>query len=182
MPKSHTPTKRSSSVGPLTRRAMKTQLEDTFGELLDGWVRRAGVKITDVAAALGVGRTEYYEFAGERADREFLMAWFDLLPAAVRLEALKEYADDLGYELHAKATEAPADGLVSAADMIRECCESIAIATENEREHGTDRHEAARELEQHAELDVMLAKRRAHLRRVIAEGAVVHPLRGSSRS
>jgi hypothetical protein len=171
----------------LTPRAARAQAEDTFGARLRGWLLRAEVSITECADALDMHRQEVYDLLDpprkpgekpEKGKRSFKAAWFELLPKPLRLVALGDIANELGYELRPQAVlTAEHDDDHTAAALVREACETISRITTTLADRQIDRREALDLLRELDELEVAMAPVRARLRQVVERGAMVLPPR-----
>lgn len=157
----------------LSPRAARVEAEETWGARLHAWIARAGAKVGDVAAALGMKRRElYYRFDG---DRSFPAAWLALLPPAVQIEEFRERADALGYRLEPLA-DIPADydHGVDAAAYLSELTDCPRVRMASEADGTLTVAEIDRERREIEEARAALSRREAFLRHARAQhGGVV---------
>lgn len=158
----------------LTPRAIRALVEDEFGARLEGWIRRAGVSVTDVADALGLQRPHLYDYM--RGERSWKAAWLALLPAAVLREALAELAGSIGFELRPRAElDAEHDHARGGTALVQRACDAIRQVAETQADGRIDRAEALAELELFEDLERQISERKIVLRQAVAEGVI--PLR-----
>lgn len=164
-----------ADLSSLDPKAARAQLEAEIGARLRGWIVRAEASFTDVAGALGMHRPELYDLM--EGVRTLKAAWLYMLPPAVLRAALEDLASSIGYELRPVAVlDDDHDDDRSAVRIVHEATDVIRSVTETQADRKIDRQEAIEELREIRELEHALARRRARLNQVVAEGATVLPM------
>lgn len=160
----------------LVPKALRKQVEATFGKRVQTWIARAGASVTDVAKLAGTRREEFYEvFEGKLHMRA---AWLELLPPAVEQLFLAERAAHHGLELRPVTAAAET---VHLHQMIGELTDVLRVAADAEADGHITVEEAQAELAAWEDVERIGAVRRNQLRRVVAERGAVVPLRRPAR-
>lgn len=165
-------------VFSLTPKAARKELGDTFGEQLERWTHQAGVRVVDLATALGFERPHAYKLF--RGALPFHAAWLYLLPPALLKLVLDDLAASIGHEVRPASDDAlPRDYCHArdGADYIRELTDCLRERALNEADGQLDLAEIERELRELEEAEAALARRRAFLQRAKRErGGTIHSL------
>lgn len=145
-----------------SRRVVRVEAEEAFGERLQRLISKAGLRVTAVAERMGLDRTDLYEhFAGRKHVRA---AWLELVPEVERLY-LAERAAAHGCEVRVVSSSARH----SLTHVVRELSDVMSAAATGEADGFISVDEALREQSEWADVEQVMEARREYLRRVISE-------------
>lgn len=163
-------------VFSLTPKAAREELRGTFGAQLERWTAAAGVRVCDLADAIGHDRPHVYKFF--TGDRVFRAEMLWLLPPAVLKPILEDLAASIGYELRPQGERNPAavaSVLAESGDVLRTIGAALADGVIDASEAAAIRTELSEMREAAASLDL-------DLREIIASRGNVTAIKGGRAS